>query len=180
MPDWTCSAIASSGGRIPFRSSKLDTQEALVRQYEGTVAVDKGLIESAKLQISYCRITSPLKGRTGLRLVDPGNYVRVSDPSGLVVVTKMEPISVVFPIPEDSLPQVLVKLRNKERLLVHAFNREMKQRLATGYLLTYDNQIDPATGTIRLKAVFANREGELFPNQFVNILLLINTRKKRS
>ncbi len=100
---------------------QLDTQEAVVRQYEGTVAVDKGLIESAKLQIHYCQITSPLAGRAGLRQIDPGNYVRASDQGGIVVVTRMEPITVVFPIPEDSLPTVLAKLRKGERLTVHAF-----------------------------------------------------------
>lgn len=157
---------------------QLDTQEAVVRQYEGTIAVDKGLIESAQLQLHYCEITSPLSGRTGLRQIDPGNYVRVTDPGGLVVVTKMEPITVVFPIPEDSLPPVLAKLRQGERLVVHAFNREMKQRLASGHLLTHDNQIDTATGTVRLKAIFANKEGELFPNQFVNVLLLTEVREK--
>lgn len=157
---------------------QLDTQEALVRQYEGVVATDKGLIESAKLQISYCQITSPLAGRVGLRQVDPGNYVRVSDPAGLVTVTRMEPITVVFPIPEDNLPLVLAKMRKGERLIVHAFNREMKERLASGYLMTYDNQIDTATGTVRLKAIFANKKGELFPNQFVNVLLLTDVRKK--
>ena len=157
---------------------QLDTQEALVRQYEGVVAIDKGLIESAKLQISYCQITSPLAGRVGLRQVDPGNYVRTSDPGGLVSVTRMEPITVVFPIPEDNLPLVLAKIRKGERLIVHAFNRELKERLASGYLMTYDNQIDTATGTVRLKAIFANKKGELFPNQFVNVLLLTDVRKR--
>lgn len=157
---------------------QLENQEALVRQHEGTVAFDKALIESAKLNLSYCQLKSPLDGRVGLRQVDPGNYVRTGDPNGLVVVTRMEPISVVFPIPEDSLPPILAKLRREERLLVHAFNREMKQRLASGFLITYDNQIDTATGTVRLKAIFANKKGELFPNQFVNVLLLTNIRKK--
>lgn len=157
---------------------QLDTQEALVRQYEGVVATDKGLIESAKLQISYCQITSPLSGRVGLRQVDPGNYVRTSDPGGLVTVTRMEPITVVFPIPEDNLPLVLAKMRKGERMIVHAFNREMKERLASGVLMTHDNQIDTATGTVRLKAVFANKKGELFPNQFVNVVLLTDIRKK--
>src|SRR5512145_3030024 len=157
---------------------QLDTQEALVRQYEGVVAADKGLIESAKLQISYCQITAPLSGRVGLRQVDPGNYVRTSDPGGLVSVTRMEPITVVFPIPEDKLPLVLAKMRKGERMIVHAFNREMKERLASGVLMTYDNQIDTSTGTVRLKAAFANKKGELFPNQFVNVLLLTDVRKK--
>jgi multidrug efflux system membrane fusion protein len=157
---------------------QLDTQEAIVRQYEGTVRVDKAAIESAKLQIHYCRITAPFSGRVGLRQVDPGSYVRTGDPGGLVIVTKMEPITVVFPIPEDSLPPVLAKLRKGERLLVHAFNREMKERIATGVLLTHDNQIDTATGTVRMKAVFENKKGELFPNQFVNVLLLTDIRKK--
>jgi len=156
---------------------QLDTQEAMVRQYEGTIRVDKAAIESAKLQIHYCQMTAPFGGRVGLRMVDPGNYVRPGDP-GLVVVTRMAPINVVFPIPEDSLPPILAKMRKGERLPVHAFNREMRQRLASGILLTHDNQIDTATGTVRLKAIFENKKGELFPNQFVNVLLLVNIRKK--
>ena len=157
---------------------QLDTQQALVRQYEGNVKTDQGLIDSAKLQITYSRITAPIGGRVGLRLVDPGNIVRASDATGLVVITQVEPIAVIFPIPEDNLPPVLARLRAGERPPVEAFDREMKQKLASGSLLTIDNQIDPTTGTVRLKAVFANKKSELFPNQFVNVRLLMNVRKQ--
>ncbi len=156
---------------------QLDTQQALVRQYEGTVKTDQGLIESAKLNLVYCRIAAPIGGRIGLRLVDPGNIVHASDPNGLVIITQIEPIAVIFPIPEDSLQPVLSGLRSGKRLPVIAYNREMKQKLAEGYLLTADNQIDPTTGTVRLKGVFANKEYGLFPNQFVNVRLLMGVRK---
>lgn len=156
---------------------QLDTQQALVRQYEGTVKTDQGAIESAKLNLTYCRIVAPISGRIGLRLVDPGNIVHASDPNGLVVITQIEPISVIFPIPEDSLQPVLAGLREGRKLPVIAYNREMKEKLAAGYLLTVDNQIDPTTGTVRLKGVFANKEYGLFPNQFVNVRLLMGVRK---
>jgi membrane fusion protein, multidrug efflux system len=156
---------------------QLDTQEALVRQYEGSLKSDQAQIDSAKLQLTYCRITAPISGRVGLRLVDPGNIVRANDPNGLVVITQVQPITVVFPIPEDSLPQVLDKLRKGEHLTVEAYDREQKRRLATGVLLTADNQIDPATGTVRLKAVFENQQNELYPNQFINARLLVDVRR---
>ena len=156
---------------------QLDTQEALVRQYEGIVKADQGQIDSAKLQLVYCRITAPIGGRIGLRLVDPGNIVHASDVNGLVVITQLQPITVIFPIPEDSLPQVLAKLKTGGRLPVEAYDREMKQRLAVGSLLTVDNQIDPTTGTVRLKAIFPNERNELFPNQFVNARLLVEVRR---
>ena len=156
---------------------QLDTQEALVRQYEGIVKADQGQIDSAKLQLIYCQITAPIGGRIGLRLVDPGNMVHASDPNGLIVITQLQPITAIFPIPEDNLPQVLARLRTGERLAVEAYDREMKQRLAVGTLLTVDNQIDPTTGTVRLKAVFPNEKNELFPNQFVNARLLVEVRR---
>ena len=156
---------------------QLDTQEALVRQYEGTIKSDQGQVDSAKLQLTYCRITSPISGRVGLRLVDPGNIVRANDPNGLLVITQVQPITVVFPVPEDSLPQVLDKLNKGEHLAVEAYDREQKRRLATGVLLTADNQIDPTTGTVRLKAVFQNQQNELYPNQFVNARLLLDVRR---
>ena len=155
---------------------QLDTQEALVRQLEGTIRTDQGQIDSAKLQLVYCTITAPISGRVGLRLVDPGNIVHVADVNGLVVITQLQPITVIFPIPEDSLPQVLARLKTDERLPVEAYDREMKQRLAVGSLLTVDNQIDPTTGTVRLKAIFSNEKNELFPNQFVNARLLVEAR----
>jgi multidrug efflux system membrane fusion protein len=156
---------------------QLDTQEALVRQFEGVVKADQGQIDSAKLQLIYCRITSPISGRIGLRLVDPGNIVHASDSNGLVVITQLQPITVIFPIPEDNLPQVLTKIKTGERLPVEAYDREMRQRLTLGSLLTVDNQIDPTTGTVRLKAIFPNEKNELFPNQFVNVRLLVNVRR---
>ena len=155
---------------------QLDTQEALVRQYEGAVKVDQGQIDSAKLQLTYSRITAPFSGRAGLRLVDPGNIVHATDTGGVLTITQVQPIAVVFPIPEDSLPQVLRKMKSG-RLSVEAFDREMNQKLATGTLTTVDNQIDPTTGTVKLKAAFDNSASELFPNQFVNARLLLDVKK---
>jgi membrane fusion protein, multidrug efflux system len=151
-----------------------DTQEALVRQYEGTVKTDQGQIDVDRVQLIYCHITSPITGRVGLRLVDPGNIVHATDTNGLVVITQLQPISVVFSIPEDSLPKVLGKLKAGERLPVEAFDREQKQKLALGSLLTTDNEIDPTTGTVKLKAAFPNKGNELFPGQFVNANLLVD------
>ena len=156
---------------------QLDTQEALVRQLEGAVKADQGQIDSAKLQLIYCRIHSPITGRVGLRLVDAGNIVHAADTNGMVVITQLQPITVVFPLPEDSLPQVLSGLKTGRRMPVEAYDRALKQRLATGSLLTVDNQIDPATGTVRLKAIFPNEKNELFPNQFVNARLLVDVAR---
>ena len=156
---------------------QLDTQEALVRQYEGAVKVDQGLIDSAKLQLVYCRITSPITGRIGFRLVDPGNMVRAGDANGLVVITQLQPITVIFPIPEDNLPQVLRRFKTGGQLPVDAYDREQKEKLATGSLFTIDNQIDTGTGTVKLKAMFPNKQNDLFPNQFVNARLLVDVRR---
>jgi membrane fusion protein, multidrug efflux system len=156
---------------------QLDTQGSLVRQYEGAVKVDQGLVDNAKLQLVYSRITAPISGTIGLRLVDPGNIVHATDTTGLAVITQLQPITVVFTIPEDSLPQVMKKLHTGERLTVDAYDREQKNKLATGYLLTVDNQIDPTTGTVRLKAQFDNEDRVLFPNQFVNARLLLDVKK---
>ncbi len=156
---------------------QLDTQESLVRQLEGAVKVDQGQIDAAKLQLVYCRITSPLGGRVGLRQVDPGNIIHATDTNGLVVITQLQPITVIFPIPEDSLSLVLPRLKSGIRLPVEAYDRELKQKLATGYLLTVDNQVDTTTGTVRFKAVFPNKGNELFPNQFVNARLLVETKR---
>lgn len=152
---------------------QLDTQAALLRQYEGVVQADQGQVDNAKVQLEYCHITAPLAGRVGLRLVDPGNVVHASDFNGLVVITQLQPIAVLFPVPEDSLPQVLDKLRAGQQLSVDAFDRSGEHHLANGELLTLDNQIDQATGTVRLKAVFPNTDHALFPNQFVNARLLL-------
>ncbi len=151
-----------------------DTQEALVRQYEGAVKTDQGQIDNAKLQLLYSRITAPIGGRTGLRLIDPGNIVHASDANGLVVITQLQPITVVFSIPEDNLPKVLARLKVGAKLPVEAYDREMKERLATGFLLTVDNQVDPTTGTVRFKALFPNKGNELFPSQFVNARLMVD------
>ena len=156
---------------------QMDTQASLVRQYEGAVKVDQAQVDNAKLQLIYSRITAPISGRLGLRLVDVGNMVHATDQNGLVVITQLQPITVIFAIPEDSLPQVMKKLRAGERLTVEAYDREQKVKLAVGSLLTVDNQIDPTTGTVRLKAVFDNQDSALFPNQFVNARLLLDTKK---
>jgi len=162
-------------GYIP--KQQLDTQEAMVRQLEGIVKADQSQIDNAKLQLAYSRITAPIGGRVGLRLVDPGNMVRANDTNGLLVITQLTPITVVFTIPEDSLPPVLERLNSGRQLEVDAFDREQKKKLASGTLLTVDNQIDPNTGTVRLKAVFANEDGSLFPNQFVNARLLLEVKR---
>ena len=150
-----------------------DTQKSLVLQLEGAVKTDQGQIDSARLQLKYCRITAPLGGRVGLRQVDAGNIIHATDTNGLVVITQQQPVTVIFPIPEDNLPLVLPKLKSGARLAVEAFDREQKKKLAEGFLLTIDNQIDPTTGTVKFKAVFPNKENELFPSQFVNARLLV-------
>ena len=153
---------------------QLDTQEYLVRQYEGAVKMDQGLVDNARVQVVYTRITAPISGRVGLRLVDPGNIVHAADANGLLVITQLQPITVIFPIPEDSLPAVLAKLKAGQRLPVDAWDRAEVKKLSSGSLLTVDNQIDTTTGTVRLRAMFENRDNALFPNQFVNAHLLIN------
>jgi membrane fusion protein, multidrug efflux system len=155
---------------------QLDTQDSLVHQYEGAVKADQGQIDNAKLQLVYSRIIAPISGRIGLRQVDPGNIVHASDANGLAVITQMQPISVIFSLPEDNLSQILGKLRSGARLLVEAYDRDQKQKLTTGVLLTVDNQIDPSTGTVKLKAEFPNKNNELFPNQFVNARLIIDVK----
>jgi multidrug efflux system membrane fusion protein len=155
----------------------LDTQEALVRQYEGAVKTDQGQIDNAKLQLIYTRITAPISGRVGLRQVDPGNIIHASDQNGLVVITQLQPITVVFTIPEDNVRSVMKKLQAGEKLTVDAYDREGKVKLASGVLLTVDNQIDPTTGTVKLKAQFSNDDYSLFPNQFVNVRMLVNVKQ---
>jgi multidrug efflux system membrane fusion protein len=155
---------------------QLDTQVALVTQYEGTIKTDQSQIDSAKLNLIYCKITSPITGRVGLRLVDPGNIVQATATTGLVVITQIDPISVIFTVGEDQLPPILAKLHSGEGLSVEAWDREQRNKLADGKLETTDNQIDPTTGTLKLRAVFANPEGKLFPNQFVNARLLVQQK----
>ena len=155
---------------------QVDTQESLVRQYEGTVKADQGAIDSAKLQLTYSRVTAPIGGVVGLRQVDPGNVIHASDANGLVVITQVQPITVLFPIPEDNLPQVMKRIKSGASLPVDAWDRAQKAKLATGKLLTADNQIDTATGTVKLRAEFPNADNALFPNQFVNVRMLVDTR----
>jgi multidrug efflux system membrane fusion protein len=154
---------------------QVDTQEALVRQYEGTIEADQAAIDSAKLQLTYAHVTAPISGRVGLRQVDPGNVVHASDSNGIVVITELQPIAVLFPIPEDNLPRVMRRLAGGEKIPVEAWDRDQKAKLATGRLVTLDNQIDTATGTVKLKAEFANDDLALFPNQFVNVRMLLAT-----
>jgi len=151
-----------------------DTQAATVRQAEGAVKADQGQVDLIKVQISYTRITAPLSGRVGLRLVDAGNMVKANDPGGLVVIAQVEPIAVVFAIPEDNLQAILRQYRAGKPVSVEAFDREGKRKLATGTLAAVDNQIDPATGTVKLKAAYANQDAALFPNQFVNARVLLD------
>ena len=153
---------------------QVDTQASLVRQYEGAVRVDRSQIESAKLQLAYARIAAPVSGRVGLRLVDPGNIVRAGDASGLVVITQLQPVAVLFTVPQDSVPQVMRRLQSGERVAVEAWDREQKQKLADGVLASADNQVDPATGTVKLKAQFDNADNALFPNQFVNVRMKLD------
>ena len=155
---------------------QLDTQESLVRQTEATVQMDRAAADTARLQLTYSRITAPVGGRLGLRQVDLGNIVHAGDANGLVVITQLQPITVIFTIPEDSLPPVMKKLQAGEKLPVTAFDRSGKTQLASGALLTVDNQIDPATGTVKLKAQFANEDLALFPSQFVNVRMLVDTK----
>jgi multidrug efflux system membrane fusion protein len=154
---------------------QLDTQVATVHQFEAALQSDQGQIDSAKLNIVYSRITAPITGRIGLRLVDVGNMVHASDANGLLVITQIQPITVLFTIPGDRLPQVLAPLNAGTTLAVDAYDRELKNRLATGSLSAVDNQIDPGTGTVRLKGLFTNENTPLFPNQFVNARLLVDT-----
>jgi multidrug efflux system membrane fusion protein len=155
---------------------QLATQEALVKSTEGVVKTDQAQIDTAKLDLVYCHITAPITGRVGLRLVDPGNYVTPTDATGLVVITQIEPISVIFPLPEDQLPAIMERQRAGARLRVDAYDREMTKKIAQGWLETIDNQIDPTTGTFKLRANFENRDGALFPNQFVNAKLLVEEK----
>src|SRR5215467_8691646 len=152
-----------------------DTQVSLVAQDEATVKADQAQIDAQKLNLTYCRIVSPVTGRVGLRQVDPGNYVQTSDANGIVVVTQLQPISVIFTLPEDNLPEVIKRLRSGAVLAVTAYDRAGTTELAQGKLDTVDNQIDTTTGTVRLRAIFDNDEGTLFPNQFVNAKLFVNT-----
>ena len=154
---------------------QLDAQQATVNQYEGALKSDLGSVENAKLNLTYSRITSPVSGRAGLRLVEPGNMVRATDPGGLVVVTPMHPITVLFTLPADQVTRVLEEQRGGKKLAAEAWDRDFKTRLAVGTLQAVDNQVDPATGTVKLRAEFTNKDESLFPNQFVNLRLELST-----
>jgi multidrug efflux system membrane fusion protein len=162
-------------GVIP--KQQLDTQQAQVGTYEGAIKADLATIDNAKLQITYSHIVAPIGGRVGLRLVDMGNIVHASDTNGLLVITQLQPIAVLFSLPQDQLPEVVAKMRSTKQLTVDAFDRDNTDKIATGKLLTIDNQIDITTGTYKLKAVFDNAKNELFPNQFVNVHLLVDTKR---
>lgn len=156
---------------------QVDTQEALVRQTRAAIAVDQGQVDNAKLQLTYCRITAPISGRVGLRQVDPGNMVHASDANGLVTITQLQPITVLYTIPEDNLPKVTQRMKVGGPLVVDAYDKQRTAKLGTGALLTLDNQIDTTTGTIKLRAEFKNDDNALFPNQFVNTRMLVDVRK---
>jgi multidrug efflux system membrane fusion protein len=162
---------------MPFPNSNWPRKQALVTQDEGIVKTDQGMIDTAKLNVVYSHITSPITGRVGLRLVDPGNIVHATDTNGMLVITQMDPISVLFPLPEDQVPVVLQKLNAGQRLPVDAFDRSSDVLLAHGYLATVDNQIDPTTGSLRWRANFDNPGYKLFPNQFVNVRLLVQLKQ---
>ena len=156
-------------------AQQVTTQDALVKQYRGIIETDKGQIANAHLQLIYARVIAPITGRVGLRQVDPGNMVQVTDPNGIVVITQLQPITVVFSLPQDNLT-ILMKRWNAGTILpAQAYDQEGKVLLATGKLLAVDNQIDTTTGTIKLKAIFDNKDNKLFPNQFVNVRLKVDT-----
>ncbi len=154
---------------------QVDTQAALVRQYEGTLRANEGAIDAIRLNLTYSRIVAPITGRVGLRQVDPGNMVGAGDANGIVVITQLEPISVVFTLPQDVLPGVMKRVRAGDKLPVEAWDREQRNQLAKGALVSVDNLIDPQTGTVKLRAQFANEANTLFPNQFVNVRMQLDT-----
>jgi multidrug efflux system membrane fusion protein len=153
---------------------QVDTQLSLVRQYEGAVRVDRSQIDNAKLQLAYTKIAAPIAGRVGLRLVDQGNIVRSGDASGLLVITQLQPVAVLFTVPQDSVPVVMRRLQSGEQIPVEAWDREQKTKLADGLLVSADNQVDPTTGTVKLRAQFDNADNALFPNQFVNVRMKLD------
>jgi membrane fusion protein, multidrug efflux system len=163
--------------RNAIAKQQLDDQEQLVKQDEGTVKQDQGTVASAATNVDYTRIVAPIEGRVGLRLVDPGNIVTSGATTPLVVVTQLQPITVIFSVAEDYLPQIQKQLRNGVKMPVDAFARDQATKLASGSLLTLDNMIDQTTGTLKLKAIFQNQDLELFPNQFVNARLLVDTQR---
>ena len=161
--------------RNAIQKQLLDDQEKLVLQDQGTVKNDQGTVQYDQIQVDFCHITAPIAGRVGLRLVDPGNVVQSAGTVTLAVITQMQPITVIFTIPEDSLGPVVARLRAKAKLTVDAYDRTAQTKIASGKLLTLDNQIDTTTGTVKARAIFDNKNDALFPNQFVNVRLLVNT-----
>lgn len=157
---------------------QVDAQRALATQYEGMVKQDQGIVDNAELNLTYCHVTAPVSGRVGLRLVDQGNYVTPGDANGLVLLTQIKPITVIFTLPEDSIPAVLKQLRAPgAKIAVDAWNRDDTIKLATGTLSTVDNTVDPTTGTFKLRATFTNDDEALFPNQFVNAAMLLDVER---
>jgi multidrug efflux system membrane fusion protein len=155
---------------------QVDAQQALVTQYEGMVKTNQAAVDSAQLNLTYCHITAPFAGRIGLRLVDQGNYVTPGDSTGLAILTEVRPISVIFTLPEDNIPDVLKQVRSGAKIRVDAYNRDSTAKLATGSVATLDNTVDPTTGTFKLRAVFPNDDDALFPNQFVNVKMLLDVQ----
>ena len=163
-----------SGGTIT--QQELDAQNALVKQSQATLAVDQAQVDNANLQLTYSRITAPLSGRIGLRMVDPGNMVKANDATGLATITQLQPIALVFTVPQDDIVRVQQSMQSRKKLEVEAWDRDMQNKLGTGVLSAIDNQVDQTTGTLRLKAIFDNKDEMLFPNQFVNARLLVATK----
>jgi multidrug efflux system membrane fusion protein len=164
---------AWSRNAIPKQT--LDDQEKVVLQDQGTVKNDQGTVQYDQLQVDYCHITAPIDGQIGLRLVDPGNVVQATGTTTLAVITQMQPITVIFTLPEDSLGPVVARLHDNAKLSVDAYDRSAQTKLASGQLLALDNQIDTTTGTVKVRSIFDNKNNALFPNQFVNTRLLVNT-----
>jgi multidrug efflux system membrane fusion protein len=165
------------GRQDSIAMQQVDDQRYLVQQLQGTVLADQGAVDIAKVNLAYCHIISPIDGQVGLRLVDAGNYVQTTSTTGLVVITQMQPISVLFSVPEDDLPDIVQRVRAGATLTADAYDRANVQKLATGHLATMDNLIDTTTGTLKLRAIFPNPDERLYPNQFVNIRQLVNTMK---
>jgi len=162
-------------GAVP--QQQLDTQVALVAQYQASILSDQAQVDNAKLQLVYCKITAPVSGRLGLRLVDQGNIIHASDTTGMVVLTQLSPITVIFPLPQDALPAILAGMKRPEKMVAEAWDRTNSTRLAEGRLMTVDNQVDTTTGMVKLRALFSNTDDSLFPNQFVNARLRVDTLK---
>jgi multidrug efflux system membrane fusion protein len=163
--------------RKAIAKQQLDDQEQTVLQDEGTVQADQGALDTARLNVDYCHITSPIEGRVGLRLVDPGNMVQANSTTPLVVITQLHPITVIFSVAEDYISQIQEQVRNGANMTVDIYDRAQAKKISTGSFLTLDNQVDTTTGTVRVRAVFKNEDDALFPNQFVNARLLVSTQK---